>query len=449
MPRGIYFGVFLLATAPLWAQVASPDANDSKADTNVVDRMLTPPPVSGQAYPVALESEEHSNYLRYGVTFSSAYSDNVLGAVNGPPVSDVGYSVWPTVGLDETTSRVHWELMYAPGFTFYQHTSARNEADQNASLGVQYRLSPHVTFSAHDNFQRSSSVFNQPDFASGTVSGGLSPANGSVVPPLADRLSNLGNVEITYQYGANDMVGMSGAFNNLHYLDSAQVPGLWDASSQAGTAFYSYRISHQNYLGATYQYQRLITSSAGSQNETDTHGVFLFYTFQPTLRFSLSFLGGAQLANTSEPAEISLGIAAFSARNWTPAGGASQNWQGQRTGVAVSYSHSISSGGGLSTAVHLDDASAVVRQQFTRNLTGSLTGFYANNNLIGPAALSSNGHTLGLTAAAARSFGEHWTVQLGYTRMHLNYAIPVIAGAPDTNREFVSVSYNFTRPLGR
>ena len=41
--------------------------------------------------------------------------------------------------------------------------------DQNASINFQYRLSPHVTFSARDGFQKSSSVFNQPDLGRPTL----------------------------------------------------------------------------------------------------------------------------------------------------------------------------------------------------------------------------------------------------------------------------------------
>ena len=125
----------------------------SGIDNNVEitdDRMTTPPAVSGQAYPIALSTQERSNYLSGGLSFTSAYSDNVLGAVNGTPVSDVSYSIAPTIALDETTSRMHTVLSYAPGFTFYQRTSARNEADHNASIQFAYRLSPHVTFSAMD-----------------------------------------------------------------------------------------------------------------------------------------------------------------------------------------------------------------------------------------------------------------------------------------------------------
>ena len=200
--------------------------------------MLTPPPVSGQSFPTSSTSEERSNYLRGGMAFTSAYTDNALGSVNGHPVSDVSYSVAPFIALDETTPRLHVASTYAPGFTFYQRESSLNETDQNASINFQYRLSPHVTFSARDGFQKSSNVFNQPDLASaGAVSGGAQEANFSVIAPIADRLSNTGNVGITSQFAANGMVGASGTFTNLHYPDQAEVPGLFDSSSQAGSVF--------------------------------------------------------------------------------------------------------------------------------------------------------------------------------------------------------------------
>ena len=109
------------------AAAVSEDLLDEFAPTSggsEPDRMLTPPPVSGEAYPVWLGSEERANYLRGGVTFNTAYSDNVLGATGTSPVSDLSYSVWPTISLDETTTRLHAALTYSPGFTFYQRTSA-------------------------------------------------------------------------------------------------------------------------------------------------------------------------------------------------------------------------------------------------------------------------------------------------------------------------------------
>ena len=170
-------GLLLLAGAPVWSQ-EEPRTIPATAATGPVSdvatpedtsRMLTPPPVNGQSYPAVPTSEERSNYLRGGVTFTGAYTDNAVGPVksnNGNPVSDVSYSLAPFLALDEATPRLHLVLTYAPGFTFYQRETSLNEADQNASIELEYRLSPHVTFSARDGFQKSSSVFNQPDLAS-------------------------------------------------------------------------------------------------------------------------------------------------------------------------------------------------------------------------------------------------------------------------------------------
>jgi len=449
MPKVIFLGMILLASMPVWPQVTNAGADDASRATNTEDRMLTPPPVSGQAYPVALDSEEQTNLLHYGLAFSSGYNDNVLGAATGHPVSDVNYSVWPTIGFDKTTTRVHWDLTYAPGFTFYQRTSGRNEADQNASISMQYRLSPHVTFSAQDTFSKSSSVFNQLNPASGPVLGGAQGPNESVIAPLADRLGNSGYVGITYQYSANDMVGGGGTFSNMHYPNTTQVPGLSDSSSQAGSAFYTHRVSRQHYVGATYQYERLMSYPGGFDDETRTDSVFLFYTVYPTRRFSMSFFAGPQYSDSMQPAVGSLGSPAISLRSWAPAGGASLDWEGRLLSAALNYSHVVSGGSGLIGAVRLDNASASVRVQFSPNLTASVAGFYANNRVLGYSVGALNGHTNSATVALERALGQHLVAQLGYTRLHQTYNIPLIAEAPNTNREFFSLSYSFTRPLGR
>ena len=421
------------------------------------DRMLTPPPVSGESFPVSFTSEERSNYLTGGLAFTGAYSDNVLTATNGAPSSDVSYSVWPTLALDQTTSRLHWVLTYAPGFTFYQRTSSRNEADENAALDFQYRLSPHVTFMARDAFQQSSSVFNQPDLgAGGVVSGGTEVPNLSVIAPVAERLSNTGNVGITWQFAASSMVGASGTFTNLHYPNPAEVPGLFDSASQAGSAFYSLRISKLHYIGAIYQYQRLLSYPAQGTNQTETHAFFLFYTLYPTSRFSISVFGGPQYADAGPQFSDTLSTPSPTppspaSRSWNPAAGGSANWQGRLSNLALSYVHTISNGGGLIGAVRMDSASASVRQQLSRTLSGSVVGGYAQNDVFAATPLLGiNGHTISGTATLQQQFGQHLNVQLGYTRLHQDYStVAVLAATPNTNREFVSLSYRFSRPLGR
>ena len=458
--KRICVALIVFTATSLWSQVDSSTSQSSSAQSGTTaaaqdadDRMQTPPPVSGQSYPSAPASQERSNYVRAGVVFTTAYSDNAVGATeNGHPVSDISYSVMPTIGLDETTARLHFLLDYAPGFTFYQKESSRNEADQNASIDLQYRLSPHVTFSARDGFQKSSNVFNQPDpVTAGAVSGSTEGANFSVIPPIADRVANSGNAGLSYQFSLHSMIGASGTFTNLHYPNPEEVPGLYDSSTQAGSAFYSYRISRMHYIGASYQYQRLMAYPTEGVSKTQTHAVLAFYTLYATSRLSFSVFGGPQYSDTIQPPQPPLNIPLPEAKAWTPAAGGSLSWQGRLNTFAVSYSHMISGGGGLSGAVHLDSATGSISQRLTKSLNGSVSGGYAQNDLVGALVPGSeNGHSISGTVSLQQQLGQHLSAQAGYTRLHQSYGdVAVISTAPNTNREFISLSYQFARPLGR
>jgi len=448
-----------LFSGMIWGQANEAPAQQpaaAGADNNAVppafnpdaDRMTTPPPLNGLIYPITLGSQERSNYLRTALSFTSGYTDNLLGGTGGHPVSDITYSVAPVIGLDETTTRMHLLLNYAPGYTFYQKTSARNEADQDASVEFGYRLSPHVTLSAHDSFQKSSNVFNQSaDLAGGVVPAGIQTANASVIPPFASYLNNSGNVGISYQFGLNDMVGASGAFSNLYFLDSAQAPGLADSSSQGGLAFYSHRFGQGQYLGLTYSFQRLLSFPTFGKIETMAHAPLGFYSFTPaSSKISISFFGGPQYSDTTLPFPL------LAEKSWGGTGGTSLGWQGRLTSLALSYAHVISGGGGLSSAVHQDSGSLSVRQQIVKTLNASVTGAYAQNNAIGSAQLgTTSGHSISGSASIHQTIGEHIDVTLEYARIHQSYSgvQAFSASTPDTKHESISISYHFSRPLGR
>src|ERR1700736_4751188 len=100
----IFIGIALLAACPVWAQVGGGSGA----------AMATPAPVSGEGYSMGFTSETRSNYLRGGLVFGTAYDDNVQPGSNGKPISDVSYSIWPTISLDQTRSRLHWVFTYSP-----------------------------------------------------------------------------------------------------------------------------------------------------------------------------------------------------------------------------------------------------------------------------------------------------------------------------------------------
>jgi hypothetical protein len=405
--------------------------------------MYAPPLVSGDSYPSTYGAGERSNYLRGGLIFSTAYSDNVSGGAT--PQSDITYSVWPTISLDKQTPRLLLDFTYSPGFTLYQRNSSLDAANHSVGIDFSYRLSPHVTLSAHDRLSKLSNLFTQPDaLASTPVSGAAQAPTVAVIAPSANELTNSGNVGVTYQFGADSMVGVSGGVSNLHFLDSSQAQGLYDSNAAKGSAFYNHRLAGRHYIGADYEYSRFVSYLNGS-NETRTQAIFLFYTLYLKSKLSISVSGGAQHTDTAQ-------TPLPDARSWSPASTASLGWQARRTNIAGSYSRIVTGGGGLVGAFHSNNAAASVRQLLTRNWNVGATGNYSIYKNVTPAfvLVTPGGHSISGTATIERKLGEHWLADLRYTRLHQTYSsIALIANAPNTNVESVSISYQFTRPLGR
>lgn len=449
----------LLSSTLVWPQeqtptpASEPASAAEPASTTDSQQMATPPAVSIAAYPTETLSQERSDYLQLGVTFNTTYTDNLLGGEGTKPVSDIGYSVWPSIALQETTPRLRTFLSYSPGFTEYQHTSSRNEVDQNLTAKLQYRLSPHVTLRLKDGLHKTSDVFSSPDLlAALPVVGSAQPPTIAVIAPVADQLSNTAGAEITYQFSRDAMVGGSGNFGNLYYANPGQISGLYNSSSAGGSGFYSHRLARRHYFGATYQYQRMLASPIagetgvlGFETNTQTQAVLVFYTvlLKPTL--SVSFSGGPQHYDVS-------GGAVLSSQAWSPAATASFGWQAKRTNVALSYSRLVSGGGGLLGAYQSNSGNASVRQVLTPNWNVGVEGWYSNFREVDPflSFLYPGGHTVSGSASVQRKIGMRLNLQAGYTRLHQTYSnIAAISTFPNVDREWIAISYQFQRPIGR
>jgi len=436
--------IALLATLPCFCQVVPAAAGDVPVGEEGTP-MVTPPPVSGAAYPTATGNEMRSNYLRGGMTFETAYN-NAVEYSTGNPSADVTYSIRPTIALDRTTTRVHQTLAYSPGFTFYQRMSAYNEQNQDFSYNLEYRMSEYLTFQMREFFDKSSSVFNQENpYAGATISGSTQSTVAGAIAPFADRMSNAVSGEVSYQVSANRMIGGGGTSTKLNYPTSSEVPGLCNSDSLGGSAFYNLRLSRSQYIGGTYQFSRFLSCPASTQSDTTTHAFNLFYTLYLRHALSISLLGGPEHYATAQAPNPSFA-------SWAPSVAASVSWQAGRSSLAASYSRSVSAGGGLSGAFDSNGVNAHARWQLTRSWAIDLGGSYESNRNVDSLLALSNpgGHTASGTVLLQRKIGANTVVEAGYQRQHQRYrSIAAISALPDNNRAYVSVSYQFERPLGR
>jgi hypothetical protein len=459
----------------------SPDA-PAQALASGESSMLRPPPVNDEGYSGQVGAEKRSNYFRLGLTFRTAYIDNLYtGFSSSGTISETIYSIYPTIAFDQTTSRRNLTVSYSPGFTFYHPSSTLNETDQNASVAYSLRLTPHVAFHVADRFVKSSTSFSSTSSLGGGSIPSPAPSSTVVVPPYAQLLTNVADGGLDYQFRPTGMIGISGIISNLHYPDLAQVPGLYDSTERGGGFFYSHRIADTQYIGANYRYARIVQTPTGEQFETQTHTVYFFYTIYLEKHLSLSVSGGPQYYETTQTStvisnsptsalttsrgwqanQMTLGepeqaasdqVSIPNGSSWTPAFATSMGWQRPHTNFVASYARTVTSGGGLLGTFNSNSAFATARWQMLRRWTSDASVNYSIVKVTNPLLIASTqgGHTIAGTVSIEHPLSEHVNTTFEYDHLHQSYGgIAVISANPDSNRFSGSISWQFSRPLGR
>jgi hypothetical protein len=248
------------------------------------------------------------------------------------------------------------------------------------------------------------------------------------------------------------MIGASGFVTENNYPNPGEASGLYNSNSFGSSVFYSQRLSSKQYVGVTYQYSRSQSNPVNAQAspvvgqpEVQTNALLAFYTIYLNPTLSLSLSGGPQYSDITQPP-----LPAFN--SLTPSVTASIGWQRNHTNLVASYSRTVTGALGLPGAYNSYSAIASVRWQITRTWTVGSGANYSNSTNATPSFSSSNpgGETISGTVSVQHSMSDHLNMELGYAHLHQSYSdIAVISTVPDSNREYISISYRLTRPLGR
>lgn len=409
-------------------------------------RMAIPPVASSVAFPTSGISGARSNYLDMRLAFQTSYYDNLLVGTGTKPITDVGFSITPQASFDQLTPRLHDSWTYRSSFTLYRETSARNTADHSASLDLQCRLSPHITVSGRDNFQKSSNIFNQAfPLGAEPVSGAppITPAN--VIAPFAPQLTNTAGAEIAYQFSKNQIVGGGGNASTLQYQDQAQSEGFYNSNSKGASAFYSIRLFGTQNAGLTYRYLKIIGLPVSGKYEIDTHTLYFSYSMYLGHRLILSSAIGPQFYSYVQ-------AALPASRSVTPAVTASVSWQGLRTAFATNFSRTVTGGAGQLGALGSNTIDASAQWQVSARWSVASAGGYGLYKSAMPLSefSSQGGRTIWGSISLDHRLTDQFLAQVGYQHLHQTYEnLQAIQANPDSNSVFVSVSYQLSRPLGR
>src|ERR1019366_1041677 len=130
----------------------------------------------------------------------------------------------------------------------------------------------------------------------------------------------------------------------------------------------------------------------------------------------------------------------------------SAGWQTRRTNLAISYSRIVTGGGGLLGAYHSNSAEGTARWLISRTWSAAAESGYSIYKGATPIYTLSNigGHSIVGTASLRHMLSESLNAEVGYSHFHQSYSgIQAASLFPDSNRTYVSIAYQFSRPLGR
>ena len=428
-------------------------SGDEVPDSDTVNwsalRPIVPAMIGGYGASLAFGTEmERSNYIRGGLTGQATYDDNAYLTSTGP-LSNYTYSIAPQISLDQSRSRVRWIMNYAGGFTFNQRFASQNQTSQDFNFDVQYRLSPHVNVRASEVILLTSGLFGATNGLDGTVPGVPQGNNPFVITPLSKEFQNITRGEISYQFTATDVIGMSGGYLGSQYHDQPVNTTLLDTQSGNAAGFYLHRLTPSNWVGGSYVYQQYAFSPGA--NDTVVHSALAFDTFLLRRDMTLSIFAGPQYSN-SVFSSISGPPVMATDHGWSGAGGITYDWQGLHTSANASFVRHISDGGGVQGTVIATSVSGNFRRQLTRRWSVLLSGAYAINDGLAPSSEFPAASTKYASGgfAITHQFTEHLFCQAAYSRQYQESAgVTALNGTANHNVVLASVTYQFARPWGR
>jgi hypothetical protein len=405
-----------------------------------------PAMLGGRGTSLAFVSEmERSNYLRGGVNIGASYDDNAQLAPSGG-VGNTSFSVFPNIAIEQSTSRMRWDLGYAAGLTANQQLTNQNQVSQALRFDSEFRLSPHVNLRAAEDFFVTTGTFGAA--AGSSFQPGQGGTNGTLITPLANQRSSQTVLETNYHFALKDLVGASGSFSNLHYSNISPGAGtLGDTSTAAGSGFWLHNLLRGDWAGISYRFQRITFDPSG---ETRVNTFTVMNTLNIAKTFTLSAFVGPEYSNNHGVAATGPSAGQVSNfGNWAIAFGVDGGWHKERTSVTAGYSKRTSDGGGVLGAVRLQNVHAAVRRELSPGWAATFSGNQALTTTSATSATSIKAASVG--ASLERNIGRSLGFQVSYFHSFQNQSgssDPSQNFDANRNRFFVTLSYQWAKPLG-
>jgi hypothetical protein len=275
----------------------------------------------------------------------------------------------------------------------------------------------------------------------------------------ASRTVSTSFANLTYQLGPHSVVGASGSYSLERFHDLTSTPGasaqLIDGDEIIGQAFYAWRISQRQNIGAQYQIQDMTFESG--QARTVSQSVFLFDEINVKPHVTLTLFGGPEYAHTHNniallDANSTKVILPVLKDEWSPAGGATLTVLARHAALRLTGQRSISGGNASIGSARTTSASAELRTELSERWSSSLGAVYSDGTLLQGAisGVASRITNVQGTFGLSRRITKNLVARVQYAHItQLSSNLPNFSIYGDHNRVGVGLLYEFTRGLSK
>src|SRR5712692_1059835 len=431
--------LFLLMPGTLCAQFTGPNV----------------PMVGSGQMPTAVPRDEASRSNIFSANFEvgARFDDNVIVS-STTKRSDIDYSFRPNFAVLQTFRRFDYGLSYSPGIDISEHGFFADQFTNMFSGHFTWLLSKHSAFSVLQSYILSTNPFQQfgsQPFA--TTPGPVVAPNQSVFLTNVRRTASFSQAQYSYQPGQHTTLGLSGNYNLSHYGSTSSSPTnatLLGFQVASGQAYIAQQITPRNQIGVQYSGQILKFRQVNAR--TTTHSFSVFDEVRLTQNTSFTLYAGPQYSLIFNQAALNTGFAILdipireNTLSWS--GGAIYKMTGRRGAMVLNYSHGVSDGGGVTGAVDLNAGSAHFNWQVSPNWSMKMDLMAADNQLLGVKTGAVDFRAYSATLGFGRRIYKNVSMNLFFERLNQAGSIAGLSGG-NHNLAGVSLSYDFSRPIGR
>ena len=245
--------------------------------------------------------------------------------------------------------------------------------------------------------------------------------------------SNVSALQGTYTLSRRSSVTLAGSFGLLRF----EQPGNYDSNTTVGSIGYNYQLSPNDTVGLVYRFSSY--QYPGNPQAYSDNVVSVAYGRKLTGQLAVRLFIGPEFTNFRIPVGNSSQKTGFSAT-------ADLTYAFHQGAVGLGYIHGLSAGSGVLIGSNLDQVTATVSHNLTRQWTGGLIFGYARNSpVVGTSTAVYPYSNWFVGCNAARPIGRDFSFGIAYTANIGSYSGPGCTGGGcnTSNSLYNTITVNF------